>query len=144
MLYAWRKLSDPNLMRAQRGDFSFGKLPQEEVRGIIAQSDVVLDIQHPAQYGLTIRTLEVLGAGKKLVTTNAEIKNYDFYNENNIVIIDRKSPSIPDEFFQRTYQPVADHIIGRYSINGFLGGLIGNRFPISFPTGVAGRSAGAS
>lgn len=128
LLYAWRRLSDRNLRLARRSDFSFGKLPQSEVRKIIAQSDIVLDIQHPAQHGLTIRTLEVLGAGKKLVTTNTEIKDYDFYNENNIMIVDRKFPSIPDEFFQRVYQPVADCTLEYYSINGFLKSLLGDGF----------------
>ena len=39
----------------------------------------VLDINHLDQSGLTIRTFEALGAGKKIITTNSEIKKYPFY-----------------------------------------------------------------
>ena len=33
-----------------------------------------------------MRTFEALGAGKKLITTNKEIKKYSFYESNNIFL----------------------------------------------------------
>ena len=36
-----------------------------------------------------MRTIEMLGA-LKMITTNAEIQNYDFYHPNNICIVDRE------------------------------------------------------
>ena len=51
---------------------------------IFSDSRCILDAPQAGQVGLTIRTIECLGAKRKLVTTNSDIKNYDFYNENNI------------------------------------------------------------
>ena len=40
----------------------------------------VLDIEHPKQVGLTMRTFEVLASGRKLITTNRSIINHEFYD----------------------------------------------------------------
>ena len=72
-------------------DFNFRPISAESVAKIIDNSRAVLDIQHHNQSGLTMRTLETLGMKKKLITTNEEVRNYDFYNPSNIAIIDRKS-----------------------------------------------------
>lgn len=70
------------------------------------KSKAVLDLAHPNQTGLTMRTIEVLfGVERKLITTNKDIVNYDFYNENNIFIIDRNNLEIPRSFFEREFKP---------------------------------------
>ena len=45
-----------------------------DIVSLYKESEVILDINHPGQNGLTMRTFEALGAGKKLITTNTEIK----------------------------------------------------------------------
>ncbi|MEK5777604.1 lipopolysaccharide biosynthesis protein, partial [Acinetobacter nosocomialis] len=60
-----------------------------EIVELYAKSNIILDISHPGQSGLTMRTFEAIGAGKKLITTNTNIKEYPFYNANNIFIISR-------------------------------------------------------
>jgi len=128
MLYAWRRLSDRNLRGSTAGDFSFGKMTQAEVQNIVAQSEVVLDVQHPAQRGLTMRTVETMGARKKLITTNPSVRQYDFYNENNILVIDRKNPVIPESFFQAEYSPLDPSVVEKYTVLGFLRALLGLGF----------------
>jgi hypothetical protein len=40
-----------------------------------------------------MRTLDMLGAGKKLITTNPpQVSQADFYDSQNTVVIDRKNP----------------------------------------------------
>lgn len=126
MLYAWRRLSEKNFRGSTPGDFSFDKMTLAEIQGIVAQSQVVLDIQHPAQRGLTMRTVETMGARKKLVTTNVSVREYDFYNENNVLVIDRKRPVIPESFFQTEYRPIAADVMEKYSVLGFLKSLLGS------------------
>ncbi|WP_318487083.1 hypothetical protein [Photobacterium leiognathi] len=70
---------------------SHSKIDLSSVSEIFFSSKAIVDIQHPNQRGLTMRTFEVLGSGRKLITTNSDIKNYEFYNENNILIINRKN-----------------------------------------------------
>ncbi len=91
-LYWFNKLKSNDVMPSM-ADVSFFKMSSTDIVQVMASSNAVLDIQHPRQTGLTIRTLETLGAGRKLVTTNAEIKGYDFYDKRQIRIIDRIEPT---------------------------------------------------
>ncbi|WP_454975770.1 hypothetical protein [Capnocytophaga bilenii] len=79
--------------------------PKEVVKYSI-QSKAILDLAHPLQTGLTMRTIEVLfGINRKLITTNKDIVNYSFYNENNILIINRENLKIPKSFFEKEFIP---------------------------------------
>jgi hypothetical protein len=74
---------------------------REEIRQNFLDSKVLIDVHHPGQNGLTLRTIEGLAAGCKLITTNSDIKQYPFYNKRNILIIDRKNPKIPEWFLDQ-------------------------------------------
>ena len=65
-------------------EISFTKRSAAEIVDVVRSSRAVLDIQHFKQTGLTMRTLETFGAGKKLITTNHEVKKYDFYDESRV------------------------------------------------------------
>ncbi|EGQ8123726.1 hypothetical protein I7100_000963 [Vibrio parahaemolyticus] len=92
-----------------------------------AQSKCVLDIPHRQQTGLTIRTIETIGLGVKLITTNKDIVNYDFYNPNNILVLDRESPCLQETFFEKEYMPVAMDIVEKYSLSGWVNAIFGER-----------------
>ena len=62
---------------------------------IMEKSLCILDIPAANQTGLTMRTIETLGLKRKLITTNKNIKQYDFYNENNIFVIDKDNLFMP-------------------------------------------------
>jgi hypothetical protein len=87
---------------------------------LYANSKVVLDINHPNQKGLTMRTFETIGAQRKLITTNEDIKRYSFYNPNNILVINRKNPELNESFFYSDYEPIEDSIYNKSSIKGWL------------------------
>lgn len=95
----------------------------ENINNILKYS-ISLDITHPDQTGLTMRTIELLGLRKKFITTNRDIVNYDFYNDKNILIIDREKPVIDQEFFNSDYEPVGKNIITKYSINSWVLNLL--------------------
>jgi hypothetical protein len=84
----------------------------------------MLDIQHKSQIGLTMRTIEAIGMGVKLITTNADIVKYDFYNENNICIIDRDNPVLDVEFLMRDSVSVPEDILKKYSLEHWVDVLI--------------------
>ncbi|MFH6996945.1 hypothetical protein ACHRVZ_03370 [Flavobacterium sp. FlaQc-57] len=94
-------------------------MPLSEVNHYINRSKVLLDINRIGQTGLTFRVFESLGLGKKLITTNADIKNYDFYNPNNILIIDEKNPVIPATFFENEYEKIPDSVYNKYTLEGW-------------------------
>ncbi len=123
-LYLWHKITNINFVKSSIKDFSYKSLTKREVLEIIRDSRVVLDIQHPNQDGLTMRTLEMLGAARKLVTTNKSVVEYDFYRPSNIYVIDRENPTISEDFMLQEYIALPDDIYYKYSIDGWLEDLL--------------------
>ena len=119
-LYLYRKLTNPYFKNTKISDFQYKSLSSAETMDIINRSKVILDIQHPKQTGLTMRTLEVLGGNRKLITTNTEVMKYDFYNPQNILIVDRDNPKIPIDFLQSPYIQIDKNIYKKYSLDGWL------------------------
>jgi hypothetical protein len=124
VFYVYRLLK-PAMRRSKLHEFRFATLSMPAVHDIFMSSRVVLDITHPRQRGLTMRTLETLGASTKLLTTNAAVFDYDFYDSANIAVIDRRSPSIDPDFLLSAYSPLAPIIVSRYSLAGWLDEVLG-------------------
>ncbi len=114
------KLINPGFRPAKMTDFRFDPLTKSDVQEVFFASAVVLDIEHPRQTGLTMRTLETLGARRKLITTNSSVKDYDFFSSSNICVIDRDKPVFPADFFQAPYVDVDPAIYARYRLEGWL------------------------
>ncbi|PRR84080.1 capsular biosynthesis protein CpsH [Clostridium vincentii] len=119
-IYIYYKLTKKEFFNAKKSEFTHEKLSSTDIARIVNDSRVVLDIQHPKQAGLTMRTIEMLGMNKKLITTNKSIKDHEFYNENNILVIDRKNVRIDKSFFNSPYQKNDDDIYNKYSIESWL------------------------
>lgn len=120
ILYYKNRIFDISFIGTQRTDFKYKALSKSEIIELYKRTKIVLDIQHPKQTGLTMRTFEVLGAKRKLITTNVGIKEYDFYNENNICVVDRKAVRIPESFLNLPYKDISLEIYERYSINSWI------------------------
>jgi hypothetical protein len=67
---------------------SFKKKDSRELFGKMLNSNVVIDIANFHQNGLTMRSIEAVGAKCKLITNNRNIKSYAFYNTNNVFVLD--------------------------------------------------------
>jgi len=120
ILFFFQRLFKKNFKNIDRNDISYESMSKKDIVNIISKSRVIIDIQHPFQNGLTMRTLEVLGAKRKLLTTNNKVKEYDFYDDNNILIFDRGNVRIDKEFINKKYQDIDHGIYEKYSINGWL------------------------
>ena len=46
--------------------------------------------------------------------------NYDFYNENNILIIDRENPVIDQNFIDLPYELLPNEIYEKYSLSSWI------------------------
>lgn len=119
-LFLYLKLTNPTFKHTHTSDFKYKSLKTDELLNVIAKSKSVLDVQHPKQTGLTMRTLEMVGAERKLITTNSSIQYYDFYNPNNICIINRNNPILDKDFFIRPYEPISKDLYYKYSLDGWL------------------------
>lgn len=96
------------------------RLNQQQSTEVLLGSKATLDIQHETQRGLTIRTLESLAAHTKLITSNPEVRLYDFYKEENMLIIDRKNPVIPKEFLEKPWTDVDPAIVKKYGLDAWV------------------------
>lgn len=107
-------------------DFINEHIPLSEINNYISSSQVLLDINRENQDGLSFRVFESIGLQKKLITTNSDIKNYDFYNPNNILVIDKKNPDIAVSFFEKEYEPIPETIFNKYTLDGWIQNVIFN------------------
>ncbi len=119
-LRAVRCFEDPALIWADGREFIYTPKSKGEIAGLIARSRIVIDIERPVQCGYTMRTAEVLGAGRKLITTNPEVASADFYNPANIAVVDRKAPTVSNAFLTASYEPPPPEILRRYGLEGWL------------------------
>lgn len=82
---------------------------------LMKQTKIILDIHKNIQHGLSFRVFEAIGLRKKLITTNPDIINYDFYNPNNIFLWKEDTTEIPSSFLNTNYQEIPEEIYQKYS-----------------------------
>lgn len=83
-------------------------------------ADVLIDFVKTKHNGLSFRTFEAIGYRKKLITTNAEVKNYDFYNPNNFFILNENNMHLLSDFLNKPYEPLNKEIIEKYSFTSWI------------------------
>lgn len=120
LVYIYKRLFDKTFQQFDYKKLSFKSLNLRNIASLYKKSKVVLDINHPHQKGLTMRTFETIGARKKLITTNKEIVKYPFYTPNNVCVIDRDNIELEESFFKTSYLDIDDDIYQKLSIEGWL------------------------
>ncbi len=94
--------------------------PINDVKKIISSSLVMVDLQKNNQFGLSFRVFEALGYRKKLITNNQDIITYDFYNKNNIFVINNENIEIPIDFFESAYEDINPLILNKYKLENWI------------------------
>jgi hypothetical protein len=115
-MYPFRRYFTKTIVGAKRNEFQFVPLSKDIVQATFFGSRAIIDIEHAQQRGATMRTIEALGSSRKIVTTNATLQNYDFYNPVNIQIIDRNRPRLNQNFLRIPYQAISEKIRHKYSL----------------------------
>jgi hypothetical protein len=120
IIYYFHKITNKHFKNIKKSYFHFRHIDYDKYINISEKSKAIIDIEHPKQKGLTMRTFEVLGKEKKLITTNRNIENYDFYNASNIMVVDRLNPVIDKDFINTDYQQLPINIYYKYRLDGWL------------------------
>ncbi|MCF8341639.1 MAG: hypothetical protein K9I82_11730 [Chitinophagaceae bacterium] len=120
LVYFFKKIFDKTFKEFKYSQLSFKSLKVKQIVELYQQSNIILDINHPFQKGLTMRTFEAIGAKRKLITTNKEIAKYPFYNENDFLIIDRNDIKLNLDFFKDNYQTLDSKLYEKFSLEGWL------------------------
>ena len=92
----------------------------DEYLKMIAESKCILDYNQEGQVGLSLRPMEALFLEKKLITNNTDIKNYDFYDNDNIFILGEDNINEIKEFINKPYKKIDQDIIDYYNFDQWL------------------------
>jgi hypothetical protein len=96
--------------------FSFKKMSHQDMISLVRRSTAILDIPKPSQQGLTTRIFEALGAGSKVITTNGNVSEYEFYNESNFMILDRENPKIAIDWLHIPFEGYDVKALAKFQI----------------------------
>ena len=119
-IFLFYKLTKKEFRGVSQSAFSFDRMAAPDIAKIVNESKAILDIQHPRQSGLTMRTIEMIGMKKKLITTNPSVKDYDFYRFGGIAVIDRKNVALPHDFLSRDCPPLPKDVYEKYSLTSWI------------------------
>lgn len=111
-------------VNADDADISYKKTNIEDSYKIYNKSRIVVDFAHPGQNGLTMRTIEVLGCRKKLITNNKNVISADFYDPDNIFVYDDVNISIPDSFINKPYHCLDEKIYEKYGLDSWISAIM--------------------
>jgi hypothetical protein len=139
-----RRMTDSSLWRAPAGTVGTTPLPMSEVLNVMGRARALVDVEHPNQRGLTMRTIETLLNGSKLVTTNPHVQESDLYHPSRVHVISRSEPRIPAEFLSSAFEPVPSDVGARYELSGWLREVLGDDAPATAttPGAIPARIAG--
>ncbi len=96
--------------------FTRKRINHENLPEFYKRTKVILDLMRENQYGLSFRVFEAMALEKKIITDNEKIKNYDFYNPNNILVLNKDFSNITKEFFETPYQSLPEGIYKKYTL----------------------------
>lgn len=90
------------------------KISYNQYLKITSLSNCIIDLVQKGQVGTTMRTMEAIFNRKKLISNNERLKEYDFYNPDNIFIITKDNIKNIPEFLRTPYIPIRDETLKKY------------------------------
>ena len=89
---------------------------------MILDTEIFLDLNQKGQTALTLRVMEAIFFGKKLITNNSEVKKLDCYSENNMLVIDPDNIDIKKirDFLEKDYQPYEYDTLVQYDYTSWV------------------------
>lgn len=86
------------------------------------QSKILVDLVSDYHKGLSFRFFEAMGFEKKIITNNKNVKNYDFYNPQNIFIWGEDEDL--SAFLNSEYQKLPEVVYEKYSFRNWLKNIL--------------------
>ena len=112
-------------MRMKRKDFTHKEMSESEKLKNIRESQCILDIPYGEQAGLTMRVIEGIVLGKKIITTNQEIKNYDFFKTGNVAVISESDfTEVSKDFINKKTVEFDEDYEERFSVDSWVKNVV--------------------
>lgn len=84
-----------NKLKFNESFISHKPMSRKEYLNILQSSNVIIDLSHETQTGLSMKVIEAFGSKKKIYTTNISIKSNPIYSENWVQILNLNAINIP-------------------------------------------------
>lgn len=112
-------------------------IPYEQNLKNVFNSNILIDIQNPVHHGLSFRIFEGVGYEKKVITTNKEVVNYDFYQPENFLIWEGQDIQTLKKFISTPFKPLDGTIKRKYSFSNWMAYMLNvvPHTPIALPLG---------
>lgn len=87
---------------------------------ISSKSKVVIDLKRGEHDGLSLRFFEALYYKNKIITNNIAVKNYDFYDPQNILVTDFSDILFIKNFMELPYKDISENIVEKYNFKSWI------------------------
>ncbi|MCI6556932.1 hypothetical protein [Schaalia hyovaginalis] len=109
---ALRRLRHPIYRSA---DLRFKPMMRQSILELYSEATAVIDSPQQNQEGFTMRSIEALMAGRRLLTTNAAIRDSVLYESGNVAIWTGPG-SVDPTFFRAPANPIPEKVINQFSL----------------------------
>ena len=99
----------------------------QENLNFVKNAKTIIDFKRDEHDGLSLRFFEAMQFGRKIITDNSSVKNYDFYHPNNIFITDFINFDGLVEFIEKPYQTLPKEITEKYSFRNWIKIVLGEK-----------------
>lgn len=99
-------------------------LSYEKMQHQLLSSNVILDLAFHGQTGLTHRVVEALANGKKVITTNPDIKKERFFNSEQIHIMDTQNPEVDGNWIKEKSTFTVDNYFLDLELSAWLKSIV--------------------
>lgn len=109
-----------NSSKNSRSDYDYKKaISYDELINYEGNTTAILDVVQKDQYGLSLRPIEAMFLGKKLITNNASIRAMDFYTPENIFLLNERNRNEIVDFLKIPKVTVPETVMKKYKFEGW-------------------------
>ena len=118
------KLTKKTFRQVRWADIHFEPLDREQYGVMNSEAEIAIDICHPKQSGLTMRSIEALCEGKKLITNNKAVRRYALFQPDRCYVVDGELDADFEKFLNSPSQPQPAEVLAKYHIDSWLQPLL--------------------
>ncbi len=118
-------MRDKRYRDISKDETKFKSLALSKTHEVYGNSRALIDYAADDQTGLTMRTIESIGYGCKLITNNKKVAEEPFYDPSNIYIYEIESFDGPDGFIQTDHISLDSDLFRYYSLSGWVDSIFG-------------------
>lgn len=95
-------------------------LPYRDSLAKVARAKAILEVVQQGQQGMTLRTLEAVFLGKKLITNNAAIEATPVYRKSNVYVLGREGGRSLRDFLHEPIEPLPEEVVHRHDVRSWI------------------------